>query len=141
MAVPSSEMPGEIPGEIPQQRSTGFWPWLFQRTSGLLLIFLLAIHMRMGHFSGLADVLAGNREAVVLYEVVKQRLAQSFFVLVDFSLPGLVLFHGLNGIRNILLEWEPLNRRRQALTIGLLALGGITFVYGARALLLFIFAR
>jgi succinate dehydrogenase/fumarate reductase cytochrome b subunit len=96
--------------------------------------------MWMGHFSGLADVLAGNREEVVLYEVVKQRLAQGFFVLVDFSLLGLVLFHGLNGIRNILLEWEPLNRRRQGLTIGLCILGGVTFIYGAWALLLFIFA-
>lgn len=145
MAAPSSEIPAEnpagIPGEIPQQRSTGFWPWLFQRISGLLLICLLAIHMWMGHFSGLADVLAGNREELVLYEVVQQRLAQGFFVLVDFSLLGLVLFHGLNGIRNILLEWEPLNRRRSAVTIGLWALGGITFAYGARALLLFIFDR
>ena len=114
---------------------------MFQRVSGLLLIFLLAIHMWMGHFSGLAEVLAGNREEVVLYEVVKQRLAQGFFVFVDFSLLGLVLFHGLNGIRNILLEWEPLNQRSGLLSIGLLALGGVTFVYGARSLLLFIFAR
>ncbi len=118
--------------------ASGFWPWLFQRVSGLLLIFFLAVHIWMGHFSGLGDVIAGRQEELVLYDIVKQRLAQGFFIFVDFSLLALVLFHGLNGIRNILLEWRPAARRQTLVTRGIWALGIVTFAYGARVLLIFI---
>ena len=83
----------------------GFWPWFFQRVSGVLLIFLLAVHIWMGHFSGLRAVIDGRQEELVLFSIVQQRLAQGLFIFVDFSLLGLVLYHGLNGMRNILLEW------------------------------------
>ena len=89
----------------------GFWPWFFQRISGVLLIALLAVHIWMGHFSGLRAVIEGSQEELVLYSIVQQRLAQGLFVFVDFSLLGLVLYHGLNGMRNILLEWPAAARR------------------------------
>ena len=116
----------------------GFWPWFFQRISGLSLIVLLAIHIWMGHFSGLRAVIQGSQEELVLYSIVQQRLAQGLFVFVDFSLLGLVLYHGLNGMRNILLEWPAAARRAQAMTLSLWVLGAATFVYGAWALLAFI---
>jgi succinate dehydrogenase hydrophobic anchor subunit len=115
----------------------GFWPWFFQRISGVLLIALLAVHIWMGHFSGLRAVIEGSQEELVLYSIVQQRLAQGLFVFVDFSLLGLVLYHGLNGMRNILLEWPAAARRAQAMTLGLWFLGAATFVYGAWALLAF----
>ena len=130
MALPTTNLAAEGP--------TGFWPWLFQRISGLLLIFLLTVHIWMGHFSGLSEVIAGRQEEVVLFEIVEQRLAQGLFIFVDFSLLALVLFHGLNGIRNILLEWAPAARRQKQVTRGLGILGAVTFIYGARVLLVFI---
>jgi succinate dehydrogenase hydrophobic anchor subunit len=57
---------------------------------------------------------------------------------VDFSLLGLVLYHGLNGMRNIFLEWPPAAHRAKAMTLGLWVLGVVTFVYGSWALLAFI---
>ena len=122
----------------PEQSTGGFWPWLFQRISGLLLVVLVGVHIWMGHFSGLAAVIKGDQEELVLYEIVKQRLAQGLFIFVDFSLLALVLYHGLNGIRNILLEWPAAAGRAAAFTIGLWVLGGGTFVYGAWVLLEFI---
>ena len=116
----------------------GFWPWFYQRISGVLLIFLLAVHIWMGHFSGLRAVIDGRQEELVLYSIVQQRLTQGVFIFVDFSLLGLVLYHGLNGMRNIFLEWPPVANRTKAMTLGLWVLGVVTFAYGAWALLAFI---
>ncbi len=92
----------------------------------------------MGHFSGLSDVIANRQEELVLFDIVKQRLAQGLFILVDFSLLALVVYHGLNGIRNILREWRPAARREKPLTIALWLVGIGTFCYGSWALLAFI---
>ena len=123
-----------------QQRKivAGFWPWFLQRVSGFLLIFLVGVHIWMTHFSGLGDVVRGHQEELVLFEIVKQRLAQGLFIFIDFSLLALVLYHGLNGMRNILLEWGPAARHAAGMTAGLWLLGVSTFVYGAWALLAFI---
>ncbi len=117
----------------------GFWPWFFQRVSGLLLVFFLAVHIWMGHFSGLGDVIDGRREEMVLFDIVERRLAQGLFVFVDFSLLVLVLYHGLNGVRNILLEWRPAAQHRQPIVRGLWLLGVAAFAYGAWGLTAFIF--
>ena len=117
---------------------TGFWPWFLQRVSGFLLIFLVGIHIWMTHFSGLGDVVRGHQEELVLFDIVKQRLAQGLFIFIDFSLLALVLYHGLNGMRNILLEWGPAARHAAGMTVGLWLLGIVTFIYGAWALLAFI---
>ena len=92
----------------------------------------------MGHFSGLADVIVNRQEELVLFDIVKQRLAQGLFILVDFSLLALVVYHGLNGIRNILREWRPAARREKPVTIALWLVGVGTFCYGSWALLAFI---
>lgn len=118
--------------------SSGFWPWLLQRASGFLLMFLVGVHMWMGHFSGLQDVIDGRRGELVLYEVVKQRLAQAAFIFVDFALLALVLYHALGGLRSVLLEWGPAARRSREVTMGLSVLGVVTFGYGAWVLLIFI---
>ena len=48
------------------------------------------------------------------------------------------MYHGLNGTRNILLEWGPAARHAEGMTVGLWLLGVGTFIYGAWALLAFI---
>ncbi len=127
------------PAEIPQNLEiSGFWQWFLQRVSGLLLISLVGVHMWMGHFSGLGDVIGGSQEELVLYDVVKRRLAQGLFIFVDFSLLALVLYHGLSGLRSVVMEWGPAARREKQVSIGLLLLGTVTFAYGARVLLVFI---
>ncbi len=125
-------------GAPPSLGASGFWQWFLQRVSGLLLISLVGVHMWMGHFSGITDVIAGSQEELILYDVVKRRLAQGLFIFADFSLLALVLYHGLSGIRSVLLEWGPAARRGNQITIGLLLLGAATFAYGARVLMVFI---
>ena len=116
----------------------GFWTWFLQRLTGLLLVFFLAVHIWMGHFAGIGDVKAGREEELVLFDIVSTRLKQAFFIFVDFGLLGLALYHGLNGMRGILLEWRPTRERQQLMTAGLVILGVVAFGFGARVLLVFI---
>ena len=95
-------------------------------------------HGSITHFLPIGDVQAGIQDEPVVYEVVKQRLAKGFFVFFDFALLSLALYHGLNGIRNILFEWRPAARRQRMVTASLWILGLVSFGFGARALLVFI---
>jgi succinate dehydrogenase hydrophobic anchor subunit len=123
---------------LPARGTSGFWLWLLQRFSGLLLLFLVLLHGWFTHFALIGDVQAGIHEEVVLYDIVKGRLTQTVFIILDFSLLAVVLYHGLNGIRNILLEWKPVAQQQLAVALSLWALGIVAFFFGARALLVFI---
>mgnify|MGYP001287060411 CR=1 FL=1 len=123
----------------PSSGSTpGFWPWFLQRISGVVLLALLAIHGWVNHFMPIADVEAGLQDEPVVFDIVARRLAQGAFVVLDFALLALVLYHGLNGIRGILLEWAPAARRARTVTWALWAIGVATFVYAAWSLWAFI---
>jgi succinate dehydrogenase hydrophobic anchor subunit len=122
-----------------QGGTPGFWLWLCQRLSGVLLILLVLMHGWFTHFDPVADVESGIQEEAVVFDVVKGRLAKAGFVILDFALLAAVLYHGLNGVRNILLEWKPAARRERPVTLSLWVLGLVTFAFGARALAVFIF--
>lgn len=119
-------------------KTPGLWWWLIQRLSGLLLIFLVLAHGWFTHFVPIGDFAAGVQEEVVVFDVVKRRLAQTAFILLDFFLLAVVFLHGLNGIRNILMEWRPTRRLQGVVTVLLWATGVLAFGLGARALLVFI---
>ncbi len=106
--------------------------------SGLLLIVFVLLHGWLTHFAQIGNFEAGLQDEVVVFEVVKRRLAQGLFVAFDFALLATVLYHGLNGIRNILLEWRPTAGRERTTTLALWVVGLAAFGYGARALLVFI---
>ena len=116
-------------GETLARGTPGFWLWFFQRISGLLLLFLVLTHGSITHFLPIGDVRAGIQDETVVYEVVKQRLAQGFFVFFDFALLSLALYHGLNGMRNILLEWRPAARRERIPTADFVSIGGVRTVF------------
>ena len=120
------------------ESTPGLWLWLFQRLSGVLLILFVLLHGWFTHFDPIPDVESGAQEEGVVFEVVKDRLGKGFFIALDFALLATVLYHGLNGIRNILLEFRPAARRERAVTLSLWLLGLVTFIFGARALLVFI---
>jgi succinate dehydrogenase cytochrome b subunit len=75
-------------------KGTGMWAWLLFRISGLLLVFYLGAHIIVistGHFDQL------------------DRLMRAFdnpaLVLADLALVVAVLYHALNGVRIILMDF------------------------------------
>lgn len=76
----------------------GMWAWLVQRLAALLLILVIALHLR-----------------------------NPFARAVQACLLGLVLLHGLLGVRAILLDFGLPARWHRALLAGAVGLGAIIF--------------
>lgn len=123
---------------LEQWGARGFWPWFLQRATGLALFLLLAVHIWVSHFAGLGEVTSGRQEELVLFGLVRERLRAALFILVDFSLLALVLYHGLNGVRSILLDLGLHGKTERATSLALAVVGIGAFLYGGNALLVFI---
>src|SRR5579863_4530176 len=76
--------------------SGGFetFSWYFFRASGVLLIFLVIIHLIIMH--------AANDVSQTTYVFVSQRYANPFWRLYDLLLLTLALLHGMNGLRVVI---------------------------------------
>ena len=98
--------------------------WYFQRVTGAALLVLLIMHFWVEHFTSEVRTPAG-----LTFEVIQRRFFHNpWFVAVDISFLFIALYHGLNGIRNICLDYTWGTRRRTPITI-VLALVGIVVAY------------
>lgn len=83
--------------------------WYLQRITGGLLLVLLAAHFWVEHFMS-----APVRHGQLTYEVVVARLSNPAWRIVDIAFLLVALYHGLNGVRNIVLDYGPPGRRAVA---------------------------
>ena len=119
-------------GKIATSKVAGTWAWALQRLTAVLLIVLLGIHIWVDHF---ADI---DPEETITVAGVETRLDQVLFVVVDYSLLAMVLFHGLNGARTVLLDFDMFAKRRKTIDIALWILGIATLIWGIIVLFPFI---
>ena len=104
----------------------GMWSWLFQRITAVLLIVCLAIHLILTHITNIGQITEAN---------VAARLANAGLTAVDIILLAAGIFHALNGLRNVLMDyWFSSRTRALWLTIGLWVIGLVAFGYGIWAL-------
>lgn len=115
---------------LPYPGSRGAVAWLLQRLTGVLLLLTLFIHIWVLHFANVGQVIS--------YDNVASRLITAFFVIVDSSLLALLLYHGLNGVRNVIFDYSIGLKAERAVNWVLIIVGLATFVYGLNALLPFI---
>lgn len=93
--------------------------WYLQRITGGLLLVLLAAHFWVEHFMT-APVRHGN----LTYEVIVSRLSNPVWRIIDISFLLIALYHGLSGLRNIVLDYGPLGRRAVgAMNLALVVIG------------------
>jgi succinate dehydrogenase cytochrome b556 subunit len=111
-------------------RSSGAWAWLLQRLTAVLLLGLLGIHIVVLHFV--------RPEGDITFASVHVRLATLMYMVVDYGLLAVVLYHGLNGVRNVLLDFTFGQRAQKGISTTLLLVGLLAFGYGAWALTPFI---
>lgn len=111
--------------ETIQEHAGGMWPWLLQRITAVVLLLGLAVHLIALHVVNLGSL---------DYSTVAGRLSQSGFIVVDFALLGAGLFHALNGLRTVLLDYGFTGGRRTALTVAVWIVGLGAFGYGTWAL-------
>jgi succinate dehydrogenase cytochrome b556 subunit len=73
--------------------------WYMQRITGLALLILLILHFWVEHFT------ASVRTGGLTFENVQQRFFHNpWFVTVDVLFLIVALYHGLNGVRNIIFD-------------------------------------
>lgn len=106
----------------------GAMAWLVQRLSGFLLVVLLGTHLLLLHYGG---------EGQLVFSAVSARLKSILFILIDSGLLALGLYHGLNGLRNVVLDWNISRRAASILTGVLWAVGIFMTIYGATAIVSF----
>ena len=75
--------------------------WYLQRITGAALLVLLIMHFWVEHFTAEVRTPAG-----LTFEVIQRRFFQNpWFVAIDITFLFIALYHGLNGIRNICLDY------------------------------------
>ena len=110
---------------IAKQRG-GMWPWLGQRVTAVLLLVTIMVHMILTHLFAIGKLDYNN---------VAERLAHVAVAINDVVLLAAVLFHALNGVRMVVIDyWFAKVGSRRTLDIVLWAIGLGALVYGLWAL-------
>lgn len=71
--------------------------WFFQRVTAVFLIFGMAVHI-------LVLPLGGER---LSYSLVSGRLSHTGWILFDLLLLASCIYHGLNGVWGVFLDYNP----------------------------------
>lgn len=92
---------------------TNVWLWLFQRITAVLLVVVLGVHLWLANF--------GQPTA-------------SLRAILGVILLGLALFHGLNGVRTVILDFNVGTQGRKFVTMILLLVGVASLLFGMHGL-------
>ncbi len=115
-----------------------FWPWLLQRVTGGALLILLTLHIVVNHIFNIAEVEDDILPGLVVFSDVADRFETPAYWIIAVLLLSFALFHGLNGIRNILLDYGVRGTGEKVATGALLGVGLAAFTFGVIALAAFI---
>lgn len=109
--------------------------WTWQLLTGVVILGLLGLHMVIMHLGGALGLAVFNPagDHPVDWANVAHRARQAFFTVTYVLLLAAALFHGLNGLRNIVAELAPKPRLERAVSAALKVLGGALFVLGTWA--------
>ncbi len=119
--------------KVATTRVAGSWPWFLQRVTAVLLVVLLAAHIVIDHFWQMG---AATSELSVYN--IHLRLREIVWIGVDWSMLAVVLFHGLNGTRTVMFDFDCFMKRRKMVDAGLWVLGIAMLVWGIIILMPFI---
>jgi len=99
--------------QLARPSPTNTWLWLFQRITAVLLVVVLGVHLWLANFGQAATSLRAMLGVVLL---------------------GLALFHGLNGVRTVLLDLDIGTQGRKFVTMILLLVGVASLLFGIHGL-------
>ncbi|MFB3907547.1 MAG: succinate dehydrogenase, cytochrome b556 subunit [Candidatus Eisenbacteria bacterium] len=105
----------------------GYVAWILNRVSGLAITFYLVIHIWVIHH------LSKGPEG---FEKVMGMVQTPLFKLGEIALLGAILYHAMNGIRVLLVEWGQGYLVQRRLFWYVMAAGVVLFVFGAYPILI-----
>lgn len=105
--------------------------WFAQLITGILIAVLLGIHMVTQHLDAILSFFGFNFADATSWESMIRRSRDIMWVGLYIALLAVVLYHALNGLRNIILEVTPSTRTKRIVTWVIAVLGVIAFVWGS----------
>ncbi len=102
-------------------RETKYWTW--HMTAGVVILFLLGLHMLIMHLGGLTHLFAPFGGEAISRENSLFRDGHLFFTVTYILLLAVALYHGLYGLRTIVFELTLKPAVEKAVTIVLLLVG------------------
>jgi succinate dehydrogenase / fumarate reductase cytochrome b subunit len=85
-----------IKSNLNYRKDTGSKAWIFHRISGIALIGYLFLHIYS---------LSSLSQGKAAFEAKMQSFSTPLFMFLEWLLFAFVLFHSLNGIRIVLVDW------------------------------------
>lgn len=91
--------------------------WLLQRITGAILVIGMAVHIKILPLGG----------RIISFEEVSSRLSNPGWLMFDIVLLSCCLYHGFNGLWQVVLDYSPKGKR---------GFGWLIFIIGAAMLIL-----
>jgi succinate dehydrogenase hydrophobic anchor subunit len=107
------------------------WAWIFQRISAVLLVLFVAVHFGVMHFV--------DPTVEIHFADSSLRLKNFLYFIVDAGLLTLGLYHGLNGVRAVIIDYWPKAAKAAGWVLGIIGL--VACFYGSTALFAFLNAK
>jgi succinate dehydrogenase hydrophobic anchor subunit len=109
-------------------RESTLWTW--HLIAGAVIFVLLGLHMFIMHLSGLTGA---EGQDVLSYSSVMERSRDIAFVVIYVLLLGVALYHGLYGLRKIVLELTLPEGAERVITVLVVLVGVGLFAIGSYA--------
>lgn len=119
------------PQQVRLSPQRGTLPWLLQRLTAYGLVIFLTVHMWFNHY---ADLTTG---IPLTFEVVNRRfeLFPVLYAINDIGLLTCAIFHGMNGVRNVIYDLSTNMTLRRIATVVLIVVSLIALWDGSLTLL------
>ena len=98
-----------------------------QRYTAIALVFFMALHMVVVHYP------PGHLD----FSRVLERLVNPVWKVIDIAFLATVLMHGLGGLYDVIIDWEPTIAWRRPLAGAVLVIGLVALTYGTLTILAF----
>jgi len=98
--------------------------WYMQRITGAALVPLLIAHFWVEHFMS-ATLLRGD----LTYAVILHRMANPWWQAIDTSFLVIALYHGLNGLYGIVLDYGKVGPRAARFALIVFTVVGVAWAY------------
>lgn len=104
----------------------GVWPWLGQRVTAVLVLVTIMLHLVLTHYIAIGELSFDN---------IGDRLAGGAVLINDIVLLLAVVYHALNGLRMVVLDWGLASSgARRVFDVALWLVGVLAVAYGIWAL-------
>lgn len=109
-------------------KTTGFVSFILRRVTGVALVLYLFTHMW---------VIGSITQGPEVFDARLNLVQTPFFKLAEIALLAAVVYHGLDGIRLLMVNWFKITDYRKSLLYAVLAISVLLVIAGGIPILLF----